>query len=116
MSKPIKNLKLFNDLCAVEETLIERGWCKGKVKDVDGRVCLMGAAAQLCGVASGYDIEEKKDYRRYHNIINAIATTIYKGPARIFHNVDTIASFNDNPNTTIDDVRGKLREAREALL
>ena len=121
MSKPIPDLQLFNDLCAVEDTLMECGWCKGRAQDDNGRVCLIGAAAQLCGVSFEYD-DQTKDYRRYRNIIDAVATEIRKRPpTKHQNNCETwactdIAAFNDNPNTTIDDVRGKLREAREALL
>ena len=102
MTKPIKNLQLFNDLCAVEEVLIERGWCKGKSSDDNGRVCLMKATSVVVCPNKGHP----DNYYRLVALDETLRSTIGQDPV----------IFNDDPDTTFDDVLTKLREAREALI
>ena len=99
MSKPIKNLQLFNDLCATEETLIERGWCKNRPNNINGAVCLMKAASEVVDCSGDY-------YLRLYAVEKALESVIGRNPV----------CFNDDPTTTFDDVLTKLREAREKLL
>ena len=95
MSKPIKNLQLFNDLCAVEDTLIKRGWCKDTAIDIGGSVCLMKAASLVT-----------ESYPRLDAVDKALRSVIGRCPVR----------FNDHSKTTFNDILAKLREAREVLV
>jgi len=104
MSKPIKNLQLFNDLCAIEETLIERGWCKDDMFGSDGRVCVLGAANIVYGI--GVDsVQALGVCERAFAVSNALKSVM-----------GIVTLFNDNPKTTFDDILAKLREAREELV
>ena len=97
MSKPIKNIQLFNNLCAIEETLISRGWCQDRIIDDAGRVCIMGAVVNVVPYDKDWCI-----------LVEAIESAI---PTAL-----PVTGFNDDPATTFDDVLGVIRKAREALV
>ena len=87
---------LLSKLGAVERLLIsEQQWCKGRLRDKDGRLCLAGAmqaveAPQLLNsiiLRAAKDVSGKRYWR--------------------------IESFNDKPDTTHEDVLRVLRRARE---
>ena len=104
MSKPIKELQLFNDLCAIEETLIERGWCKHDMITSDGRVCVLGAANIIYGI--GVDsVQALTVCERAFAVARALKSVM-----------GIVTIFNDDPKTTFEDILAKLREAREALV
>lgn len=116
MTKPIKNIQLFNDLCEIENVLIERGWCKNAmVNPVDGRVCVVGAAII---------VGERGEDPGTNVVWNALMATNLKISQRgidisnALHSVMgcSITLFNDDPDTTFNDVLAKLREAQEALI
>ena len=114
MTKPIKNLQLFNDLCEIEDTLIKRGWCKGSSVDFEGRVCMVGAAGIVCEIISNGTVQNfpvKQAEARFGAILDALGAAIGRKTERV-----PITMFNDLPKTTFDDVLRTVREAREALL
>lgn len=90
---------LLSKLGAVERLLIsEQQWCKGRLRDKDGRLCLAGAmqaveAPQLLNsiiLRAAKDVSGKRYWR--------------------------IESFNDKPDTTHEDVLRVLRRARENII
>jgi hypothetical protein len=86
-------------LGAVERLLAsERQWCKGRLRDRDGRHCLVGAMQAV-------------DARQLlEPIILRAAREV--GGRRYWR----IESFNDNPRTTHADVLRVLRRARENII
>jgi len=95
--KPIKDIQLYNDLQAVEALLIEEGWCKHTTRDSEGQRCLRGA---IDAVTYG---TTTRSMSRWINIQSALGTHL-------------LATWNDLPGTTFDDVLAKLRAARAALV
>ena len=96
MSKPIKDIQLYNDLSAVEELLLADGWTQGTEFDpVTGSRCLLGAVTHV--------LYKQESPERY----SAVCETL--GPAA------AVAAFNDAPTTTLEDVLARLRAARDAL-
>jgi len=86
-------------LGAVERLLInEQQWCKGRLRDKDGRFCLAGAMQAV-------------EARRLLDpiILRAIREV---GGKRYWR----IESFNDHPSTTHADVLRVLRRARENVI
>jgi hypothetical protein len=83
----------------VERLLIsEQRWCKGRLRDKDGRYCLVGA---MQAVEARQLLEPV--------ILRAAREVGGKHYWRI-------ESFNDNPHTTHDDVLRVLRRARENVI
>jgi hypothetical protein len=101
MSKPIKNLQLFNDLCAVEETLIKLGWYQGDSHGPGGSICLVQAITTVTARTPATFLE------RFCAVERALWSAISTG--------EPVHVFNDNPATTFGDVLAKLKIAREAL-
>ena len=86
-------------LGAVERLLAsERQWCKGRLRDRDGRHCLVGA------------IQAVDARQLLEPIILRAAREV--GGRRYWR----IESFNDNPRTTHADVLRVLRRARENII
>jgi hypothetical protein len=86
-------------LGAVERLLAsERQWCKGRMRDRDGRHCLVGAMQAV-------------DARPLLEPIILRAAREVSG--RHYWRVE---SFNDNPRTTHSDVLRVLRRAREHII
>lgn len=86
-------------LGAVERLLAsERQWCKGRMRDRDGRHCLVGAMQAV-------------DARQLLEPIVLRAAREVSG--RHYWRVE---SFNDNPRTTHSDVLRVLRRAREDII
>jgi hypothetical protein len=86
-------------LGAVERLLAsERQWCKGRLRDRDGRHCLVGAMQAVDG------------RQLLEPIILRAAREV--GGRRYWR----IESFNDNPRTTHADVLCVLRRARENII
>jgi hypothetical protein len=100
----LPELEVFGDgplakLGAVERLLItEQQWCKGRLRDKDGRFCLAGAmqAVEARGLLDPI-------------ILRAIREV---GGKRYWR----IESFNDHPSTTHADVLRVLRRARENVI
>ena len=83
----------------VERLLInEEQWCKGRLRDKDGRYCLAGAMQAVEARQSLGSI-----------ILRAVREV---GGKRYWR----IESFNDNPHTTHADVLRVLRRAREDII
>ena len=83
----------------VERLLInEKRWCKGRMQDKEGRFCLAGA------------MQEVKARQLLDPIILRAAREV--GGKRYWR----IESFNDNPNTTHEDVLRVLQRAREKII
>ena len=86
-------------LGAVEGLLIdEKQWCKGKLRDKDGRYCLAGAVQAV-------------EARQLLNPIILRAAREVSGK-RYWR----IESFNDHPGTTHADILRVLRRARENII
>ena len=86
-------------LGAVERLLInEEQWCKGRLRDKDGRFCLAGAMQAV-------EARQLLD----PIILRAIREV---GGKRYWR----IESFNDHPSTTYADVLRVLRRARENVI
>ena len=86
-------------LGAVERLLAsERQWCKGRMRDRDGRHCLVGAMQAV-------------DAR--HLLEPIILRAAREVSGRHYWRVE---SFNDNPRTTHTDVLRVLRRAREHVI
>ena len=86
-------------LGAVERLLAsERQWCKGRLRDRDGRHCLVGAMQAV-------------DARQLLEPIILRAAREVGG-----RHYWRIESFNDNPRTTHADVLRALRRAREHII
>jgi hypothetical protein len=86
-------------LGAVERLLAnERQWCKGRMRDRDGRHCLVGAMQAV-------------DARQLLEPIILRAAREVGG-----RHYWRIESFNDNPRTTHADVLRVLRRAREHII
>jgi len=86
-------------LGAVESLLIdEKQWCKGKLRDKDGRYCLAGAVQAV-------------EARQLLNPIILRAAREVSGK-RYWR----IESFNDHPGTTPADILRVLRRARENII
>jgi hypothetical protein len=96
MSKPIKDIQLYNDLCAVEDVLRRDGWCQHMLEDPSGRHCLMGAVTEVT-----------PEYDRWFAMQDAVKSVV---PWR------NVSGFNDHPTTTFDKVLAKLKEARDRLV
>lgn len=95
----ILNPQLYNDLCAIEDLLIEKGWCKGISESEEGAHCLHGAITE---VLRG----KESRYSRY-----TVAGKILRK-----HLPDnSIVNFNDNPETTFEDILACIRTARKEL-
>jgi hypothetical protein len=97
MSKPIKDVQLFNDLCAVEALLEKDGWCKDTMENSVGQRCLAGAVTE---VTWG---EFVNSYARWCKAMVALGD-------------DDVVKFNDATETTFEDVRARIRAARDALI
>lgn len=83
----------------LERLLInEQRWCKGKLRDKDGRYCLVGAMQA---------VEARQLLQPF--ILRAAREV---GGKRYWR----IESFNDNPHTTHADVLRVLRRARENII
>ena len=86
-------------LGAVERLLAsERQWCKGRLRDRDGRHCLVGAMQAVDG------------RQLLEPIILRAAREV--GGRHYWR----IESFNDNPRTTHADILRVLRRAREHII
>jgi hypothetical protein len=93
MSKPIKDIELYNALCEVEEVLRREGWCKGKLHAPTGEHCLAGAAETVT-----------RQYGLWWKLFNALG-----------NGQPTVAAFNDDPSTTFEDIIYRIKSAKEKL-
>ena len=86
-------------LGAVERLLArEQQWCKGRMRDRDGRHCLVGAMQAV-------------DARQLLEPI--ILRAVREVSGRHYWRIE---SFNDNPRTTHPDILRVLRRAREHII
>lgn len=87
------------ELGRVERLLAkEQKWCKGRLRDIGGRHCLVGAIAAA---------EAGQDLARH--VVRAVREVSGKRWWRI-------ESFNDDPGTTHQDVLRVLRRTRENIV
>lgn len=86
------------------EVLEERGWCQGYTEDVNGKVCLYGAAyVAVYGSAKWSDRERNPQ----GDLISATMTPlidVVKG---------NVVAFNDSPSTSEEDVKLAVKRAAE---
>jgi hypothetical protein len=102
MSKPIRDISLYNALDEVESVLRRDGWCQGQERDENGGRCLGNAVYEVANIA-------KKDDMLRHAMLAAIAGE------RIMTMRATI-DFNDDPLTTFETVVERIRAAKSALV
>lgn len=93
------NPQLYNDLCAVEELLIEEGWCKHISENDQGAHCVRGAIGIVLWGKSkrGSRLAAMEKLLRKHTPNNSLV------------------DFNDAPTTTFEDILACLRTARKEL-
>ena len=90
---------MLTKLSRVERLLAtERQWCKGRLRDGEGRHCLVGA------------IEAADCWPEVARVILRAAREV--SGKRYWR----IESFNDDPRTTHDDVLAVLRRARQNII
>ena len=101
--KPIRDPELYAGLCEIEDILENDGWIQGLSQSSDGH-CLMGAISRANGL---YD-------RTRDAVYSAIVAEAPQWHA--WSPCTGVTGFNDDPETTFDDVRRVLRKARESAL
>ena len=102
MSKPIRDIELYNALDEVENVLRRDGWCQGGERDEHGRRCAGNAVYEVARIA-------KKDDVLRHAMLAAITGE------RIMV-MRAMIDFNDNPFTTFEKVIERIRAAKNALV
>lgn len=96
---------------AAADLIEERGWCQGRLRDLAGQHCAMGAL-QAAG-ASNWDLEEFNGH--------AIRFLADRGDRRRAYWADisgpwnSVVSWNDAPDRTAAQVTGMLRAVASAL-
>jgi hypothetical protein len=86
-------------LGAVQQLLAtEQQWCKGRLRDAQGRHCLVGA------------IEAVEGRQMLQRVVLQAAREV---SGRRYWRIEF---FNDDPHTTHADVRAVLRRARESII
>jgi hypothetical protein len=100
--------QVTQDLQTAYDILEERGWCQGHFAD-DGKVCLDGALIQAISPNSRVFVVEVDKLRRY----NTAARRILQSMEFVSENVqeEAIWDFNDNVQTTVEDVKLTLKKA-----
>jgi hypothetical protein len=85
------------------QLLGERGWCKRTFEDQSGRMCLFGAlsAAHTAAIEQGHPMD-----RAWLNRVRGVVQEQF--PNRT---TGALMSFNDHPDTTVDDVVLVLEKA-----
>jgi hypothetical protein len=103
MSKPIKDIELYNALCEVEEILRRDGWCKGQTHAKTGEHCLSGAVDVV--MTSGKYTDDQERYNLWSKLIRALG-----------NGQPIVSRFNDHPKTTFKDVLNRIKSTREKLV
>jgi hypothetical protein len=107
MSRPIRDIQLYQTLDAMEEGLKRPGgWIQGRTHNDSGGACLLGwAALALVG-----DFNRGIRYEKVRQALLAELSTT--------DNVNkcTVSGFNDHPGTKLEDVIAIVRRAREKLI
>jgi len=83
------------------EYMNEHGWCKSQLRDLHGRVCLLGAIEGL-------------NYDSRQTLIRVVAELF---PHRISRRgAQSYTEFNDHPDTTRTDVNNVMKHALVLLI
>lgn len=99
------------DLRQAKQYLIDYGWCQGSYVDTYGCVCASGALRISTGIllrrggSTGHWYAtqvEGAPYERFFDALDALLRVIYP---------QWIAAFNDDPNTTKEEILAKFDEA-----
>lgn len=91
------------------DVLQERGHTKGIYEELDGKVCFIGAMR----IASGVDPGELP---LIGSEVDAVYHTLWLVVEEIIGNEDSISSWNDQPETTVEDVILILKHAKERAM
>ena len=102
MSKPIRDISLYNALDEVESVLRRDGWCQGEERDAHGRRCAGNAIYEVARIA-------KKDDVLRHAMLAAIT-------GKRVMVMRAMVDFNDDPSTTFEMVVERIRAAKNALV
>lgn len=96
---------------AAADLIEERGWCQGRLRDLAGQFCAMGAL-QATG-ASNWDLEEFNGHaiRFLADRGDRRPGFLGDGPGRW----NTVVGWNDAPDRTAAEVTGMLRAVASAL-
>ncbi len=98
--------------------ILDKGWCKGRLRDSYGRHCLVGALLEAKGQ---YDLEKlagwEYDFRLYNSdadmlALSEVVATVSPHHQRLHgeNHWNRIASFNNDNATTYDDIVRVLNE------
>jgi hypothetical protein len=102
MSKPIRDIELYNALDEVESVLRRDGWCQGEERDAQGRRCAGNAVYEAARIT------KKNDMLRYAMLVAITGKRVVPTRAMI--------DFNDDPSTTFEAVVERIRAAKNALV
>jgi hypothetical protein len=90
------------------DVLEKRGWCQHRLRETDGRVCLEGAFR----LAAGYDYQMGSDaFEAWTTLCAAVYKESSGGP---FTPLRDPATWNDQPERTVEDVKLLLKKAIHA--
>jgi hypothetical protein len=97
----------------MSELLAEQGWTQGgKFRSLDGRYCIRRALHKVTHLGGDHLFSSAAEYDhaawRAANI--RLERALAYRPAR---SMDRVVSFNDDPNTTYEDVQLLLKKAAE---
>lgn len=87
------NEEVIKDLKAARE-VVSRGWHKGSESDGKGNFCALAAVS----IATGGSYDEITDHKRFQMVVDALLSRL---GSKVKHDV---AAFNDDPETTHQDV------------
>jgi hypothetical protein len=100
------------------EIMSQKGHCKGRIQDAEGRLCLYGAlwmAAAGSVRAAQYYQPENEEQRYTIKIISERVATLLRKENLCSSPVDTEISWNDMPSTTMEDVVLILKRTGEEM-
>lgn len=91
------------------EILEEKGWCKRELQNIKGEYCLMGAinkAAYGYGdYPSNASLRTNNTTTNYDEAFPAVKQLAKFVPKLVDRHINNIVSFNNNPKTTIADIK-----------
>ena len=107
----------MNAVAKALEALRSSGWSKGRYVAPDGSHCMLGALNVALGLPDEYVLGTSHPA---HTAIANVVAEQYPDRACFYRQVDnswdlSVATFNDDPDTTFDDIKLVLEKAAIAL-
>lgn len=93
-------MKTTQETLLLAKQLVIGGWCKGKLKDEDGRVCILGALSNERNTFGCYVVGNLRAY-----------DAVDAAQQKLFPEFTDMVMFNNHPATTKADVLAVLDEA-----